>query len=189
MSKKRIELNGNNEKGFREITFSSGAKVHIKPFPTGLYWDLMDKLHTDFSDPPPPKKTIEVVDGTEEVDDFDNEKWKQDCQEAEGKRTEKFALAVMDLCVELTIDDKSLDEEIERFLKYTNAEVPQNQFEKKVFYLEKYAIRSRSDYEEMLLTATEETVIEDPEVSERIKSFQRQVEGSKSSNNDAPSPP
>jgi len=87
-----------------DITLTSGVTVQVAPFPAALYNKIQIKSLEDFPDPEPPKKTVEVVDGTEEVDDLENPEYLEAKRDAERSRLARFAEAVVEVCVDVDLD-------------------------------------------------------------------------------------
>ena len=86
---------------WKELEFSSGVRVIYGPFPHGLYWDIMSKALDEYPDPEMPKREIEVLIGTEEVDDDENPEYKAALNQARLARYGFLSEAALDLCVEV----------------------------------------------------------------------------------------
>ena len=158
-----------------ELTLDSGVVVRIKPFPAGLYQALTVKAGKLHPTPEPPKKTVEVVDGTEEVDDFDDPVYLTAKAEAEKARAELLAEAVLDFCVE--VDMAQYQSELTRLAKYSD--LPTDPDELRVAFLTLYALRTKRDYARVMASATEQVLVDDDEVARRLDSFRGQVERAK----------
>lgn len=181
MTKKAREL----IKNFEERELSSGVMVRIRPFPPGLFESINSQAFRLYPDPVAPKKTIKVVDGTEEVDDLSNPDYLAAVEEVGRKRSGLLGEAVLDLCVEVDIEPYAAI--IKRLEKYSG-EFPDDPEERKLKFLTDYALRTKGDYESVMVSATTQTMIDDPEVAERIEFFRSQVAGAKA-NGTTPSSP
>lgn len=149
-------------------TLSSGVTVVVIPFPPGL----LQRINADHPDPVPPKKTIQVVDGTEEVDNLKDESYLTQKEEVTQQRNSLLGEAVIELCVEL--DLAKYAKEIKKLEKYTSP-YPDDTDERRSRFLSEYALRTRGDYEVVITSAITQIAISDEEVQERIKSFQGQL--------------
>lgn len=158
-----------------ELTLDSGVVVRIKPFPAGLYQALATKAAKLHPTPEPPKRQVEVVDGFEEVDDFDDPVYVTAKAEAEKARAELLAEAVLDFCVD--VDASQYQSEIARLGKY--ADLPADPNELRVAFLELYALRTKRDYARVMASATEQVLVDDAEVEQRLENFRGQVERAK----------
>lgn len=155
-----------------EIELDSGVVVRIRPFPAGLYQALTVKASRLHPLPEPPKKKIEVVDGTEEVDDFDDPAYVAAKADAERERGTLLAEAVLDFCVEVDLDKYA--GELTRLEKYSD--IPTNPDERRVAFLTLYAMRTKRDYSRVMAEATMQVLVDDDEVARRLDSFRGQVE-------------
>lgn len=171
-----------NEKQVGETyTLSSGVTVQVVPFPAGLWEKINRKALHDFPDPEPPKKEITVVDGTEEVDDLLDPDYVSAKAEAERQRSNLLGEAIIDLCIQ--VDLSQYEAKIKHLEKYDLEPYPEDNEEKRVRFLIDYALRTRGDYETVMVSATTQMTISDPEVAERLKSFQREMEGTTDNGN------
>ena len=169
--------------GPEQITLSSGVTVTVSPFPAGLWWDLHARALEQHPDPEPPTKTIDVVDGTEEVQDLDNPDYLEALALANRERTNIQGEAIIDLCVDVDMEPYAATiKRVERYI----GQAPKEDDERRVWFLTKYALRGRADYEAVMLAATAQLMTSDPEVANRLKSFQREVEGATDPDADAP---
>src|SRR3990172_10045886 len=80
-------------------TLSSGVTVTVIPFPPGL----LQRINSDHPDPEPPKKTIEVLGGTEEVDNLKDEDYLTEKESVTTQRNSLLGEAVIELCVEVDL--------------------------------------------------------------------------------------
>lgn len=173
---------------FQEKTLSSGVTVRVLPFPAGLWDKINSQIQADFPDPVPPKKTINVLGGTEEVDDLENPEYKQKALEAKTARDNAsgkiIGEATLDLCV--LVDLAPYEGAIKRLEKYTD-KFPSDPDERRIRFLTEYAMRSRGDYEAVTFSAVTQMAIGDKEVAERVSSFQDNVARTEHSGNGASS--
>lgn len=146
-------------------TLSSDVTVIVIPFPPGL----LQRINSDHPDPVPPKKTIQVLDGTEEVDNLKDEGYILEKEAVTTQRNSLLGEAVIELCVE--VDLKLYAKEIKKLEKYTSP-YPDDTDERRMRFLQEYALRTRGDYEVVITSAITQIAISDEEVQERIKSFQ-----------------
>ena len=158
---------------------SSGVTVTVIPFPPGL----LQRINSDHPDPVPPKKTIKVLDGTEEVDNFKDEGYILAKEEVTSQRNSLLGEAVIELCVE--VDLKPYAKEITKLERFTSP-YPDDTDERRMRFLQEYALRTRGDYEVVITSAITQIAISDEEVQERIATFQsnlsqRATNGSKTS--------
>lgn len=161
---------------FKEKTFSSGVTARILPFPAGLFEKINAKVLENHPEPVPPKKTISVLGGTEDIDDLENPEYKQKALEAKTARDNESAKligeATLDFC--LVIDLAAYEDTIKRLEKYGD-KFPTNPDERRIRFLTEYVMRSKGDYESASWWAIELMSVSDNEVAERIKSFQNNV--------------
>jgi hypothetical protein len=179
MAKRVRELNGNNN----ELTFSSGVTVDMLPFPAGMWEEINIKAFEQFPDPVPPKKTIKALGGTEEVDDLEDPEYKASVEKVGKDRTGLLLEAVLDICPQL--DLVKWEPRIKRLEKYTRA-FSEDPDDRRIEFLTRYVLRTKSDYENLMLAAVSQILVDDPEVSARIQYFQSQVEGAATPYLDAP---
>lgn len=171
MAKKARELfNGN---GVDELTFSSGITVQMLPFPAGLWEELNIKAFLDHPDPVPPKKTVTVLGGTEEIDDLDNPEYKAKIAQVAQARTEMVLEAVLDICPQL--DLTPWEPRIKRLEKYSRP-FSEDPDDRRIEFLTRYVLRIKADYENMMVSAVSKLLIDDPEVAARVQYFQSQME-------------
>ena len=146
-------------------TLSSGVTVIVIPFPPGL----LQRINSDHPDPVPPKKTIKVLDGTEEVDNFKDADYLAAKDEVTSQRNSLLGEAVIELCVE--VDLKSYAKEITKLERFTSP-YPDDTDERRMRFLQEFALRTRGDYEVVITSAITQIAISDEEVQERIATFQ-----------------
>lgn len=180
MAKRVRELNGNGKNG---LTFSSGITVEMLPFPAGLWEEINIRAFEDFPEPIPPKKTVEVLGGTEDIDNLDDPQYKADVKKVGEERTGLLLGAVLDICPQLNLDE--WEPRIKRLEKYTRP-FSDDPDERRIEFLTRYVLRTKADYENLMLAAVSQILVDDPEVSARIQYFQSQVEGAAASYADAP---
>jgi len=159
------------------------VQVTILPFPSQLYPRLNAKALAEHPDPEPPTKTIEVVDGTEEVPDEEDEGYQAALQEARSARQALLLEAILDFCVE--VDMGEWEEQIARLERYVG-ELPDDPVERKIEFLNQFALRTKGDYELVATTATAQMMAGSPEVAQRLKSFRDQM--AQPADNDADAP-
>ena len=149
----------------KEITLSSGVTVTILPFPLGL----LERINRDNPDPVPPKKTITVLGGTEEVDDEKNPEYIAEKSQVAARRNTKLGEATIEFCVDC--DMAKHEREIKRLEKITSA-FPDDPDERRSRFLTEYALRTVNDYSLVIMAAINQSTLTDTEVSERIATFQ-----------------
>jgi hypothetical protein len=160
-------------------TLSSGVTVVVIPFPPGL----LQRINSDHPDPIPPKKTIKVLDGTEEVDNLKDKGYLDALDEVTRVRNSLLGEAVIELCVE--VDLGKYTKEITKLEKYTSP-YPDDLDEQRMRFLQEFALRTRGDYETVITSAITQIAISDEEVQERIATFQSDL--SRSPTNGAKAP-
>ncbi|MHC4710893.1 MAG: hypothetical protein ACYTA3_10890 [Planctomycetota bacterium] len=166
-----------------ELTLSSGVAVTILPFPSQLYPKLNARALAEHPDPEPPMKTVEVVDGTEEVPDEENEEYQEALREARNARQSLLLEAILDFCVEVDMDQWG--DELARLERYVG-EMPKDPVDRKIEFLNQFAMRTRGDYELVATTATAQMMAGSPEVAERLKSFRGEMAQPAGDDADAP---
>lgn len=149
-------------------TLSSGVTVTVIPFPPGL----LQRINSDHPDPIPPKKTIKVLDGVEEIDNLKDEGYILQKEEVTRERNSLLGEAVIELCAE--VDLTKYASQITKLEKYTSP-YPDDLDERRMRFLQEYALRTRGDYEVVITSAITQIAISDEEVAERIKSFQSEL--------------
>lgn len=171
MSKAKDRLNPGPE----EIQTSSGVTVVVSPFPADLWNDVQAKALRDNPDPEPPVVIIETAgkegDNTEQVEDFDDPEYQLALAEAQNERNSFIGEAILDLCVD--VDMGANEDKIRRLTKYT--ELPEDQDDKRITFLMKYVLRNRADYERVMVSATTQMAVSDPEVVERLNFFRSEM--------------
>jgi len=85
---------------WRPFTTSAGVELRYGPFPSNMYWDIQARALEEHPDPEPPMKTIEVFDGTEEIEDTDDEAYKAELAAARLARFNLLGEASLEFCVE-----------------------------------------------------------------------------------------
>lgn len=171
---------------WKEMTLSSGVRIRYGPFPLGLYWDIMARALDEHPEPEPPKKTIAVLNGTEEVDDLEDPEYKKDLNAARAAQHTLLGEAVLEFCVEIADDD--WERKCDRIAaKYVKEPPPEDPDEKRIWYLSRYAFRTKQDW---LVVAKVQAFsqIEDEEVRKRAEFFRGDVEGDAGDEADAPGP-
>ena len=158
-----------------------GVEIIVRPFPAGLFPELQAKAIDTYPDPEMPKKTIDVLDGTEEVDNPDDEEYQQARRMAEAQRYTMMAEAALDLCCE--VDMERYEREVKKLGKYAN--LSDDADERQLQFLEMYALRTPSCQERVVMSAITQTVIGSPEVARRLAFFQRQVARAEAGDADA----
>lgn len=166
---------------WKEHTFDSGVRVRYGPFPHGAYWDIMARALEEYPDPEVPMKTVEVVDGTEEMEDWENEGYKAEKRIAELARAEMMVDATLEWCIELVED---FEPAIERLKKKWVKDVPDDPIDRKVWFLRKFAIRTTDDWN-IIAKCRRYSQIEDEEVADRAEFFRGEVAGSEGAGADA----
>jgi hypothetical protein len=173
---------------WKEYELSSGVTVLYGPFPHGLYWDIMSALLEEFPDPEIPKKTIQVVTGTEEIDDEENPEYQQALTEARLARWEKLRRASLDMCVEPKGGLEQYEETIARVgALYAREPAPAEPADRKVWFLMKYAFRTPEDWK-LIGKIQRFSQIDDEEVRRRAEFFRRDLAGAEDPGADAPGP-
>jgi hypothetical protein len=160
-------------KNYEDKELSSGVMVRIRPFPPGLFESINTQAFRLYPNPVPPKKIIKVVDGEEEIDDVNNPEYLKTMQEIERKRSNLLGEAVLDLCIEV-LDFDQYENVIKRLQRYSG-DFPEDKDERRLKFLTDFALRTKGDYEIVMVSATTQTMVDDPEVRERIEFFRGQV--------------
>ena len=172
---------------WKELEFSSGVKVIYGPFPQGLYWDIMSNALDEYPDPEVPKREIEVLIGTEEVDDLENPEYVAALNHARLARFGVLTKAVLDMCVEVEGWPEQWESAVEKAAQYSADPPPEDPDKFKVWFLEKWAIRTREDWK-IVGKVQRFSQIDDEEVRQRAEFFRGDVEGAESPGVDAPGP-
>lgn len=154
---------------------SSGVKIWVRPLPAILLRRLETKIGKDHPDPVPPKKTIEVLGGTEEVDDTNNPEYLEQQRLVNLKKIELQGEAILDFCVDVEGGIEAYADVIARIEKRTDEKYPVDLDERRMQFLSEYVIRSGVDWQFVFSSAVEQTQATDPEVSERMDSFRDKV--------------
>lgn len=144
---------------------SSGVTVTVIPFSLGL----QQRINSDHPDPVPPKKVIQVLDGTEEVDNLTDPDYLAEKDRVTQERNSLLGEAVIELCVE--VDLGKYAREITKLERFTSP-YPDDLDERRMRFLQEYALRTRGDYEAIITSAITQIAISDEEVQERIATFQ-----------------
>lgn len=152
-----------------DITLSSGVVVNV----TALAPGLIQQIQKDNPDAIPPKKTITVLGGTEEVDNLDDPEYKEKQKVIENVRNGKLGEAVIEFC--LTLDMSKYDGLIKRLEKVVSP-YPTDKDERQTRFLYEYALKKADDYSLVITSALEQISISDKEVQERIATFQSTVQ-------------
>ncbi len=173
--------------GWRRLTLSSGVEVEYGPFPANMYWDVQARALDDHPDPVPPKKTIEVLDGTEEVDDLEDPEYLTALNLARMARFNLLGEAALEFCVEV-VDWERWEPKVERISKkYAKDPAPTDPDERRVWFLSKFALRTTKDWQ-IIRKVQSFSQIEDEEVRHRAEFFRGGVEGPEGDGTDAPGP-
>jgi hypothetical protein len=154
---------------------SSGVKIWVRPLPAILLRRLETKISRDNPDPTPPKKTIDVLGGTEEIDDVNNPDYLEQQRLVNLKKIELQGEAILDFCVDVEGGIEAYADVIARIEKRTDEKYPVDPDERRMQFLSEYVIRSGVDWQFVFASAVEQTQATDPEVSERMDSFRDKV--------------
>lgn len=173
---KKVENKKSDEK---VLTLSSGVEVVILPFPLGL----LDRINKEHPDPIPPKKTITVLGGTEEIDDENNPEYQEAKRVNDNRRNTKLGEATVEFCVEC--DLSKYEGAIKRLEKFTEP-YPTDPDERRSRFLTEYALRTVNDYSLVIMSSINQSTVTDAEVQERVRSFQGDLPGH--TTNGTPSP-
>lgn len=168
-----------------DITLSSGVTVHIVPFPADLMKDIDAYAFAQFPDPDPPKKTIKVVDGEELVDDLDNEEYKAEKDKAEAGRKKIVFDAFLDECV--LVELELYERDIKRIEKYTGP-FPEDQSERKLKFLTKFAMRTVDDFKIVGNTVMRISGVNEERIATRRESFRPEMARPETNEAEASSP-
>jgi len=162
MAKRRELRNG---KSGEEIVLSTGVTVTVLPFPLGL----LDRINKDFPDPKPPKKTINVLGGTEEVDNLTDPDYLAQKQLATNQRNVKLGEATIEFCIECNLSQ--YESTIKRLEKIVSP-YPDDPYERQARFLQDYALATVNDYSNVYVSSLNQSTVTDEEVTERIATFQ-----------------
>lgn len=175
-----------NEQMWKPFTTSAGIDLLYGPFPGALYWDIMARALELFPDPDPPMKTIEVVDGTEQVEDLDDQEYKTKLAQAQLERHGFMGEAMLEMCIKIVTPDwEKIAERIAD--KWLKDPLPDNTEDRKVWFLGKYALRTPKDWE-IYSKIRRFSQIEDDEVRQRTEFFRGDVAGDEGTGPNAPRP-
>lgn len=174
----------------KEERLSSGVIVTVLPFPARLHDSIQSKANEKFVEPKPPKKTIKTVTGPEEVDDINNPTYLEEKEQIRIQRdqwvAQKIGENVIDLCLVVDLDTyRSVIKKLEKTLEET---APIDPEELKEYFLTNYALRGRADYERITSVSLTLMAVGDKEISARMDSFRREMEGATSNNPQTSSP-
>lgn len=167
---------------------SSGIKIWVRPIPSTLWRRVLAKVEKDHPYPPVPKKTIKVIDGTEEVEDSTNPEYLAMKKAVDEARINDQGEAIIDYCVDVDGGIEQYDSKIARIELRTDEAYPVDTEDRRILFLSEYVIRSAADWQFLFASAIEQTQVTDPEVSARMDTFRDNMEGSKANGN-APSGP
>jgi hypothetical protein len=174
--------------GYVEEVLSSGVKVKILPFPARLWEKIHERVLREFPEVVPPKKTINVVGGTEEIDNLKDPEYLVTKNETDKQRNAQqsklIGEATLDLCVE--VDIRPYEAELKRIAIYSDDDLPTEATALKIYFLESFALRSRGDYERVVSMAAGLMAVGDAEVAERINSFRDNLAQPTPNGTDAP---
>lgn len=170
-----------DKSSWKQMTMSSGVTVRYGPFPGSLYYDLMAKALEDHPDPEVPQKEIEVLGGTEWVDDEDEPAYKAELRKARNARWDLVGKMALDLCVEVPGWESGewkdvTDRLIDVYGAKVDGKVPETDAERRMAFLLKYAIRTAEDWE-IVRKVQRFSIIDDEEVRRQAESFPGDVEG------------
>lgn len=180
------------ENEFETFKMSSGVELRVRPFPIGIF----EKINADMLEENPdieiPKKTIKVAgkegDTTEEIDDINNpeylEKLKVTSKKRERYSSERILAYMLDFCIDVLPDLDHWESKIERLEKHQGP-FPDDLYDRRQEFLTSFAIVSKSDYEKLTFSTMAQSFIDDPEVAERMRNFQSNLEQSNNSSPDA----
>ncbi len=180
-----MEKNGNYvlDGSFEEIVPSSGIPVKVTAFPASLWTRINLRAHDEYPDPDPPKKTIKVLNGTEEIDDINDQEYLGKKDKAEHERGRILGEAIIDLCVHLDVNEyKAL---IKRLEKHVGEKYPKDIDDLRVMFITEYVLKNSKDYEDVTWSAISQMMITDKEVADRLKFPEGDVARSTSANPDA----
>ena len=165
----------------KEVILSSGVKINV----TALAPKFLTRLQEDYPDPIPPKRTITVLGGTEEVDDLENPDYLEQKREVDTKRNTILLEAIIELCV--SCDLTPHEGVIKRLEKFTSP-FPVDPDERRIRFLYEYALKTQLDYINIQATAIEEISVSEEEVRERMNSFQSNMAWSTTNGSQTSSP-
>jgi len=172
---------------WKPFEFSSGVKGLYGPFPHGLYWDIMGNALDQYPDPEMPKREIEVLGGTEEVDDDKNPQYLEDLRKARLARYGILVEASLDMCIEIEGWPEQWADELQKTIKYAAQPPPEDPDKLKIWFLEKFALRTKEDWK-IIGRIQRFSQIDDEEVRRQAEQFPGDVEGPEGAGVDAPGP-
>lgn len=152
---------------FEEIVPSSGIPVKVTAFPASLWTRINLRAHDEYPDPDPPKKTIKVLNGTEEVDDINDPDYVKEKETAEHERGRILGEAIMDLCVHLDVDKYKVL--IKRLEKHIGEKYPKDIDDRRIMFITEYVLKNSKDYEDVTWSSISQMMITDKEVADRLK--------------------
>lgn len=164
---------------WKEFELSSGITVLYGPFPAGMYWDIMDRALQDFADPEVPYRTIEVLGGTEEIEDPEDPEYQKALLKARQAQNKLMANAVLDFCVEVKGGLGPWEDIIELIArKYASLSdpLPEDPRERQSWFLKKYAMKTADDWR-LIGKVQSFSQIDDDEVRLRAEQFPGDVAG------------
>lgn len=171
--------------GWKRFTLSSGIEVEYGPFPNNLYWDIQARALGEHPDPVPTKKRVETFDGDEEVDDLEDPEFKTKLAAARLARFNLLGEAALEFCVEI-VAPEDWEKTLQRLAKkYVRDPLPEDQVDRKVWYLAHFAMRTPQDWN-LIRKIQSFSQIEDEEVRQRAEFFRRDVAGPEGDGADAP---
>ena len=171
---------------WKTMPLSSRVAVRYGPFPDGLYWDIVSRALEEHPDPEPPTKEIQTVTGPETVEDLDNPEYQRELKAARNLRYASLGEAALEMCVEPEGDWEPIVLRIAK--KWAKDPPPEDPLDRKVWFLTKYALRTRKDWGGLVGAITNFSQIEDEEVRQRVEFFRGDVAGAESDVPDAPGP-
>jgi len=173
---------------WKEQELSSGVTVLYGPFPHGLYFDVMGRALEEHPDPEPPTREIEVVDGTEEVEDLDDPAYRAALEKARLARWNLLGEAALEMCVEVKGGLGPWEPVIQRIAdKFSSDPLPEDPIGRKAWFLAKFAMRTRDDWK-LIGKIQRFSQIDDEEVRRKAEQFPGDVAGPEGDGADAPGP-
>ena len=175
-------------KDWKEFECSSGVTVLYGPFPYGMYWDIMSRALDEYPDPETPQKTIEVLGGTEEVDDLEDPVYQAGLKAARLARANLLGEATLEFCVEPKGGMAQWEPLLKRLSdKYVSDPPPEDETERRAWFLAKYALRTEADWGIVGLVQRF-SQIDNEEVRRKAEQFPGDVAGPEGDGADAPGP-
>lgn len=159
---------------FEDIKMSSGVMIRVLPFPLGIYEKIQANVISNYSDPIPPKKTIQVVDGEEEVDDLTDPVYLAEKERVDREKKQYTAEHIMehllDFCLEILPGLDHYESTIAR-LEKLHGQFPVDPYDRRREFIKTFAVAKKSEYERLAFASLSLSLIDDPEVAERLRVF------------------